>query len=93
MRQRRDAMQNEAWSIWEAMAQMGEQPDRPEDFGWYDWMRAKEIGRAWHLHRILPHAGGWLDQTAADRHDMTLFELGALRAKWEHDEMNRPTKP
>lgn len=85
-------MQAAAWAHWEAVADREQQPDRPEDFGFFGgWERAKEIGQVFSQYQILPSAGGWMDQTVTDRYDILMYLSGLARANHEYDEIHDPT--
>lgn len=63
-----------------------EPPDMEnEDFGFWlgDWQRALEMGMAFDQYRILPRAGGFLDQDILDWSDIMMYQRGKLWAYLE----------
>lgn len=75
-------MQEAAREHWRNLFRDDETSETPdmesEDFGFWlaDWDMALEMGWIFDTKRILPRAGGWLDQTVQDRADIMTYLRG-----------------
>lgn len=82
-------MQEAAREHWRNLFREDTSNDMPdmeaEDFGFWlaDWERAIEMGMAFDLYRVLPRAGGFLDQDSDEWHDIMLYKRGKLWAQLE----------